>query len=548
MKDFSYFNRSDLIEKLAHDQFDLIIIGGGITGAGIALDAASRGMKTALVEKNDFASGTSSKSTKLIHGGLRYLKQFHIKMVADVGKERRIVHKLAPHLVLPEKMLLPVLKKGSMGMFSISIGLKLYDFLAGVKGDDRRKMLGKRSTLKEEPLLPSDRIKGSGLYAEYRTDDARLTIEIMKTAHQHGATCINYVEASDFKYDNGKLSGIECRDVISNNSFSIKGKHIINAAGPWVDEIRALNKSRQGKQLYLTKGVHLVVPKHKLPVHHSMYFEVRDGRMIFLIPRNQITYIGTTDTPYDGDKDMLKVDKEDASYLINAVNEMFPEVDLTINDIESSWSGLRPLIYEEGKSASEISRKDEIFISSSGLVSMAGGKLTGYRKMAKKVVNKIAGDILRKTGKKYDKCRTLKIPLNGNDFINSRDVSIYIREITNVLSKLNIPEKYASYLVHNYGKQTGLILKQLDLFTESDPELKLLKSELAFCLDAEMVCRPLDFLERRTGRLYFWIGTVDKYKKEILATFKEKFGWSASQFEDQEKILTEAMLISKTFN
>jgi glycerol-3-phosphate dehydrogenase len=548
VKDFSYFNRSDLIEKLEHDQFDLIIIGGGITGAGIALDAASRGMKTALVEKNDFASGTSSKSTKLIHGGLRYLKQFHIKMVADVGKERRIVHKLAPHLVLPEKMLLPVLKKGSMGMFSISIGLKLYDFLAGVKGDDRRKMLGKRSTLKEEPLLPSDRIKGSGLYAEYRTDDARLTIEIMKTAHQHGATCINYVEASDFKYDNGKLSGIECRDVISNNSFSIKGKHIINAAGPWVDEIRALNKSRQGKQLYLTKGVHLVVPKHKLRVHHSMYFEVQDGRMIFLIPRNQITYIGTTDTPYDGDKDMLKVDKEDASYLINAVNEMFPEVDLTINDIESSWSGLRPLIYEEGKSASEISRKDEIFISSSGLVSMAGGKLTGYRKMAKKVVNKIAGDILRKTGKKYDKCRTLKIPLNGNDFINSRDVSIYIREITNVLSKLNIPEKYASYLVHNYGKQTGLILKQLDLFTESDPELKLLKSELAFCLDAEMVCRPLDFLERRTGRLYFWIGTVDKYKKEILATFKEKFGWSASQFEDQEKILTEAMLISKTFN
>jgi glycerol-3-phosphate dehydrogenase len=548
VKDFSYFNRSDLIEKLEHDQFDLIIIGGGITGAGIALDAASRGMKTALVEKNDFASGTSSKSTKLIHGGLRYLKQFHIKMVADVGKERRIVHKLAPHLVLPEKMLLPVLKKGSMGMFSISIGLKLYDFLAGVKGDDRRKMLGKRSTLKEEPLLPSDRIKGSGLYAEYRTDDARLTIEIMKTAHQHGATCINYVEASDFKYDNGKLSGIECRDVISNNSFSIKGKHIINAAGPWVDEIRALNKSRQGKQLYLTKGVHLVVPKHKLRVHHSMYFEVQDGRMIFLIPRNQITYIGTTDTPYDGDKDMLKVDKEDASYLINAVNEMFPEVDLTINDIESSWSGLRPLIYEEGKSASEISRKDEIFISSSGLVSMAGGKLTGYRKMAKKVVNKIAGDILRKTGKKYDKCRNLKIPLNGNDFINSRDVSIYIREITSILSKLNIPEKYASYLVHNYGKQTGLILKQLDLFTESDPELKLLKSELAFCLDAEMVCRPLDFLERRTGRLYFWIGTVDKYKKEILATFKEKFGWSASQFEDQEKILTEAMLISKTFN
>lgn len=548
MNDFSYFRRADLIRKLEDDQFDLIIIGGGITGAGIALDAASRGMKTALVEKNDFASGTSSKSTKLIHGGLRYLKQFHVKMVADVGKERRIVHKLAPHLVLPEKMLLPVLKKGSMGMFSISIGLKLYDFLAGVKGDDRRKMLGKRSTLKEEPLLPPDKVKGSGLYAEYRTDDARLTIEIIKTAHQHGASCINYVEARGFNYDNGNVSGIECHDVLSNRTITIKGTRIINAAGPWVDEIRALNKSKRGKQLYLTKGVHLVVPKHKLPVHHSMYFEIQDGRMIFLIPRDEITYIGTTDTPFDGDKDVLKVDKDDASYLINAVNEMFPDIDLNLNDIESSWSGLRPLIFEEGKSASEISRKDEIFISSSGLVSMAGGKLTGYRKMAEKVVDKIARDVSRKKGKEYDKCRTLKIPLNGNDFIDSRDVSIYIREITGLLAKLDIPVKYASYLVHNYGKQTDAILKQLDLFNEKDPELKLLKSELAFCIDAEMVCEPLDFLERRTGRLYFWIGTVEKHKKEILTTFKEKFDWTDSQMKHHEGVLVEALDSSRKFN
>lgn len=548
MNDFSYYIRPDMIRKLEDDQFDLIIIGGGITGAGIALDAASRGMKIALVEKNDFASGTSSKSTKLIHGGLRYLKQFHIKMVADVGKERRIVHKLAPHLVLPEKMLLPVLKNGSMGMFSISIGLKLYDFLAGVKGDDKRKMLGKRSTLKEEPLLPPDKIKGSGLYAEYRTDDARLTIEIIKTAHQYGATCINYAEARGFQYDNGKVSGIECKDLISNANLTIKGTHIINAAGPWVDEIRALNKSKKGKQLYLTKGVHLVVPKNKLPVHHSMYFEINDGRMIFLIPRDETTYIGTTDTPFEGDKDVLKVDKDDASYLINAVNEMFPDIDLNLNDIESSWSGLRPLIFEEGKSASEISRKDEIFVSSSGLVSMAGGKLTGYRKMAEKVVDKIAKNISRNAGKEYDKCRTLKIPLNGNDFINSRDVSIYLREITGVLAKLNIPEKYASYLVHNYGKQTDTILKQLDNLTDNDPELKLLKSELAFCIDAEMVCMPLDFLERRTGRLYFWMGTVEKYKKEILTTFKDKFEWTDSQVKQHETILIEAMDRSRRFD
>ncbi len=547
MNNFSYNIRPELFRKLEGDQFDLIIIGGGITGAGIALDAASRGMKTALVEKNDFASGTSSKSTKLIHGGLRYLKQFHIKMVADVGKERRIVHKLAPHLVLPEKMLLPVLKKGSMGMFSISIGLKLYDFLAGVKGEDKRKMLGKSSTLREEPLLPPEKIKGSGLYAEYRTDDARLTIEIIKTAHQYGATCINYVEATGFVYDDGKVSGIDCKDVISNRTLTIKGTNIINAAGPWVDEIRALNKSKKGKQLYLTKGVHLVVPKHKLPVHHSMYFEIEDGRMIFLIPRDEITYIGTTDTPFKGDKDVLNVDKDDASYLINAVNEMFPDINLSLNDIESSWAGLRPLVFEEGKSASEISRKDEIFESSSGLVSMAGGKLTGYRKMAKKVVDKIARDISRETGQEYGKCKTLKIPLNGNDFVNSRDVSIYLREIKGVLAKRNLPEKYASYLVHNYGKQTDTILKQMDLINENDPELKLLKSELVFCMEAEMVCEPLDFLERRTGRLYFWIGTVEKHKKEILTTFKEKFEWTDSQLKHHEGVLIKALDRSRRF-
>jgi glycerol-3-phosphate dehydrogenase len=548
VNEFSYSIRPELIKKLQEEQFDLIIIGGGITGAGIALDAASRRIKTALVEKKDFASGTSSKSTKLIHGGLRYLKQFHIKMVADVGRERRIVHKLAPHLVLPEKMLLPVLKKGTMGMFSISIGLKLYDFLAGVKGDDRRKMLGKRSTLKEEPLLPPEKIKGSGLYAEYRTDDARLTIEIIKTAHHHGAACINYLEARDFKYDNGRVSGIECFDVFSKRSITVNGTHIINAAGPWVDEIRALNKSKKGKQLYLTKGVHLVVPKEKLPVHYSMYFEIQDGRMIFLIPRDQITYIGTTDTPYKGDKEILEVDKQDASYLINAVNEMFPNVNLSLKDIESSWSGLRPLIYEEGKSASEISRKDEIFISSTGLVSLAGGKLTGYRKMAKKVVDKIAKEISKKEGKEYAKCQTLKIPLNGNDFKSSREVTIYLREISGALAEYKIPDKYASYLVHNYGKQTDTILKSLDHFTETDPELRLLRSELSFCLNTEMVCEPLDFLERRTGRLYFWMITVEKYKKEILTTFKEKFGWTDGQLKDQEGMLTEAMDRSRIFN
>lgn len=547
LNDFSYFSRTDLIKRLQEEHFDLIIIGGGITGAGIALDAASRGMKTALVEKKDFASGTSSKSTKLIHGGLRYLKQLQFKMVADVGRERRIVHKLAPHLVLPEKMLLPVLKNGSMGMFSISIGLKLYDLLADVRGDDKRRMLGKRSTLQEEPLLPGDRIKGSGLYAEYRTDDARLTIEIIKTADQHGATCLNYVEVKEFMYENDKVSGVKCMDVLSGLSIQIKGQKIINAAGPWVDDIRILNKSRKGKQLFITKGVHIVVPQEKLPLHHSMYFEIGDGRMIFLIPRDQIAYIGTTDTPYKGNKDNILVEKQDAEYLINAVNAMFPNIQLEIGDIQSSWAGIRPLVFEEGKSASEISRKDEIFVSSTGLISMAGGKLTGYRKMAKKVVDKIAKELSRKGNRDFTACRTLKIPLNDNNFKGSADVSTYTESINKILAAREIPEMYAPYLVHNYGRQAEIIIDQLDQFNEEDIELALLKSELAYCLDAEMVCKPLDFFERRTGRLYFWINTLQKYKNNVLQVFKDKMKWSEEQFAEEVNQLERTLKRSREF-
>jgi glycerol-3-phosphate dehydrogenase len=547
VKDFSYFNRSDIIQKLKTDDFDLIIIGGGITGAGIALDAASRGMKVALIEKCDFASGTSSKSTKLIHGGLRYLKQFHMKMVADVGKERRIVHKLAPHLVLPEKMLLPVLKKGSMGMFSISVGLKLYDFLAGVTGDDRRKMLSKKSTLSLEPLLPKERVIGSGLYAEYRTDDARLTIEIIKTAHQQGARCINYIEAKDFIFNDGEVSGIECIDNITKQKFTLNGKYMINAAGPWVDDIRVINRSRRGKQLFITKGVHLVVPREKLPVHHSMYFEIQDGRMIFIIPRDRATYIGTTDTPYDGDKDYPLVTKEDAVYLLKAVNDMFPDIDLSIDDIESSWAGLRPLIHEEGKSASEISRKDEIFISSSGLVSMAGGKLTGYRKMARKVVNMIARKLTKEGRMKYVKCKTLRIPLTGNNFTGSKQVKDYTKKISLILNQIDLPEHYASYLVHNYGIQTDIIIDKIKQLKGSNPELRLIKSELDFCFENEMVCKPLDFLERRTGRLYFWIATIENHIEDILQLFESKFYWTAEQFEEEKKLIINTIENSRNF-
>lgn len=518
---FTNLDRDIYTDNLKKERFDLLVIGGGITGAGIALDAASRGLKTALVEKGDFASGTSSKSTKLIHGGLRYLKQFDFWLVREVGSERAIVHKLAPHLVLPEKMLLPLIENGSYGKWLTSIGLKVYDILAQVEGDDKRQMLEKKEAMALEPLLPKKRVKGAGFYAEYRTDDARLTMEILKTAVQHGATALNYAEVTQFNYTNDRVSGAAVKDRITGETFNIKANYVINAAGPWVDELRGLNNSKKGKRLHLTKGVHLVFPHEKLPVKQSVYFDVPDGRMIFAIPRGKITYVGTTDTDFNQDKDDVRTDIADAIYLIAAVNNMFPDIELELDDIISSWAGLRPLIHEEGKSASELSRKDEIFTSPSGLVSIAGGKLTGYRKMAERAVNRIASKIEEETGEKIEATTTAKIKLCGNDFKKFKHVKRYIAEVYGRLKDDGFSEHDAWFLVTTYGKQTEDILRRYNKLKDTDRRVRLAKAELHFTVDSEMVATPMDFFIRRTGRLYFDIQQMRDLSEPILQEFPE---------------------------
>lgn len=529
--------RKALIGRILSNEYDLAIIGGGVTGAGIALDASSRGIKTVLIEKYDFASGTSSRSTKLIHGGLRYLKQFEIGLVMGVGRERRIVHNLAPHLVVSEKMLLPFFKGGTFGKFSTSIGLWVYDFLAGVKSTDKRKMLSKKRTLELEPLLPDETLKGSGLYAEYRTDDARLTMEIIKTAIQHGADCINYMEALDFIYAGNKITGIKARDVLTGRPCDIYSKFTVSATGPWVDDLREINHSKTGKTLHLTKGCHIVVPYHKLPLKHSIYFDVPDDRMIFAIPRGGITYIGTTDTDYSGDKDQVRTSAEDAGYLVNGVNHAFPSIHLTVNDIISSWAGLRPLINQSGKKADEISRKDEVFISGTGLISIAGGKLTGYRKMSLKVVNIVANKLRSEYHIHSRKARTKSIKLTGNHFRGSREVGKYIDEVRVKLASRGLGLTETNYLVHNYGRQSDQIISIIAKSTEADPRLKLLLAELEFCGEKELVVSIVDFFIRRTGRLFFDIESVRKYLEPVLSAMTKYFEWPPDRVEEERNRL-----------
>ena len=526
---FSITFRDQLLERMRTEAFDLLIIGGGITGAGIALDAVSRGLKVALVEKDDFSSGTSSRSTKLIHGGLRYLKQLEFGLVKEVGSERAVVHNLAPHLVIPEKMLLPLFEGKSLGYWITSIGLMIYDWLADVKKSDQRRMLTRPQTLRYEPLLRKEQIKGGAIYAEYRTDDSRLTVEIMKTAFQQGAICLNYASAENLVYNDRKIAGVMVKDKLTGHTLEIKSTVVVNAAGPWVDDLRILDKSRTGKRLHLTKGVHIVIPHDRLPVQQAVYFDVADGRMIFAIPRGRITYVGTTDTNYNGDKDHVVATVEDVIYLINAVNEMFPSVHLTLADVESSWAGLRPLIHEEGKSASELSRKDEIFESGSGMVSIAGGKLTGYRKMAERVVDLVIQKHFDQGS--FPECFTDKIKLTGNSFKTYRNVISFREGIARLLSG---DEKTAQYLVDNYGQQTDEIIRHLlQQNTGSERDLDLLLSELWFCFHHEMIVTLNDFFLRRTGLLNFHIDRVIRWRVQVAEVLGRYAGWSDKKKEEE---------------
>ncbi len=533
-------HRSSTRQQIDNQHFDLVVIGGGITGAGIALDAASRGLKVALIEKSDFASGTSSRSTKLIHGGLRYLKQLEIGLVREVGRERAIVHKLAPHLVISEKMLLPLIDGGTLGKMGTSLALMGYDYLAGVESEDKRKMLSAEETLSLEPLLRQDILQGGGIYAEYRTDDARLTIEIIKKAAEYGALSLNYIKAEHFLYQDKKIKGIHCRDMNNEEVFDVHCDYIVSAAGPWVDKIRKTDESLEGKHLFLTKGVHLVVSHDRLPLQQSAYLDVPDGRMIFTIPRNKITYIGTTDTPYDGDINHVLTNQEDADYLLDAVNNMFPTVKLTNDDIISSWAGLRPLIHEEGKSASELSRKDEIFESPTGLISIAGGKLTGYRKMAERVVDEVA-ERYAATGKgELKDCHTEQIILGGGPFENAAEVQSYTQQIAKELRNYDIPEDNARYLVSNYGRQTDQILQGISKYTDM-ATIALARAELHYCIENELTLSPCDFFSRRTGRLYFDILSIKPVLESILHDFKTAFNWDMKKFELEKASIEQAM-------
>jgi len=533
--------RTENLNQMSLNELDLLIIGGGITGSGIALDSVLRNMKVGLVEMQDFAAGTSSRSTKLIHGGLRYLKQLEVHIVAEVGKERAIVYENAPHVTTPEWMILPFYKGGTFGRLSTSVGLRVYDFLAGVKKSERRYMLDKNQTLQKEPLLNKKDLVGSGVYVEYRTDDSRLTMEVIKEAADQGALVANYVKAEKFLYQDNKITGVVVRDLLSDQTFEIHAKKVVNSTGPWVDDLREKDHSKNGKHLLLTKGVHLVFDQSRFPLHHAIYFDTPDKRMVFAIPREGKTYLGTTDTVYQGDIQSPRITNEDQTYLLHAANSMFPELNLTKKDIESGWAGLRPLIHEEGKSPSEVSRKDEVFISSSGLISMAGGKLTGYRKMAEKVADLVMKQLKQEEGKVFFPSQTKNKTLSGGNVGGSKGFIIFKQEKVKEGIRLGLTEEEANRLVSRYGanieKVYSIIRKNFD--NENNYGLsKEVFGAIVYGLEHEMVVAPIDFFMRRTGSILFNRDWTQKWKEPVVLFMADYFDWTQEQkqhhFDDLE--------------
>ncbi|EAF4459435.1 glycerol-3-phosphate dehydrogenase/oxidase [Listeria monocytogenes] len=527
---FSAFDRETIERNLQEEKFDLVIVGGGITGAGIALDATSRGMSVALVEMGDFASGTSSRSTKLVHGGLRYLQQFEIKEVADLGKERAIVYENGPHVTTPEWMMLPFHKGGNMGKTTASFGIRLYDYLAGVKKNERRKILSAKETLAKNPFVKKDGLKGSGYYVEYRTDDARLTIEVMKKAVELGANAINYTKAEHFLYDDNKqVVGVTVTDRLSGKAYDIKGHRVINAAGPWVDKVRKLDYATNNKHLRLTKGIHLVIDKQKFPMEQAVYFDTPDGRMVFAIPRDKKVYVGTTDTVYDEAVINPKALESDHNYVIKAINYMFPDVHITEKDIESSWAGVRPLIYEEGKDPSEISRKDEVWFSESGLITMAGGKLTGYRKMAEKLLDDVSKTLAKETGEKYKTVQTKHLPISGGDIGGSEQLEAFLSKKA---KEGNNRFGWTLEEGREMAKRFGSNIDQLFTYAQEHKEQNettlpnSLYAELRYSIQHEAVTTPIDFLLRRTGYLLFDMPYLLEWKDAVVDEMAKQFHWS----------------------
>lgn len=406
-------SRTESLRRLGSEEFDLLVVGGGITGAGIAQDAAQRGLRTVLVEKGDFASGTTQSSTKLLHGGLRYLEQFQFRLMYEALHERNRLVRLAPELAEWLPFLIPIYG-GGWRVWRVRIGLLLYDLLAGRPAGRVHRRIGREEALELAPFLDPTGLRGAFLYYDCRTNDTRLTLAVLRSARGAGAVTANYCRVLEFVEEGGRLRGAVVRDEVGGREFAVRARCVVNATGVWADDVASLADRGGPARLRPSKGVHLLVPAERLGAGGAAVLAPSphgDGRYIFVVPWQGAVLLGPTDTPYAGDPDEVEVAADDVAYILTAVNRLFPGLHLTTEDIIGTIVGLRPLIAAEAATTSQLSREHRIWEGESGLISIAGGKLTTYRTMAAEVTDVV----LRRLGREVVPCRTGETPLEDRD-------------------------------------------------------------------------------------------------------------------------------------
>ncbi len=482
--------RDERFAALGSRVFDLLVIGGGVTGCGIARDAALRGLSVALVEREDFASGTSSRSSRLVHGGVRYLEHGHLHLVFESSAERRRLLQLAPHLVRPLEFTWPVYKGARIPAWKLNAGLTLYDALALFRNVGRHHRLTRDGVLAHEPMLRTDGLLGGATYFDAATNDARLTLANAVGAAEHGAIVLNHAPVESLCIEAGRVAGANLTDAMTGAECAVRARAVVNATGPWSDEIRHMD-AETGTAVRGSKGVHIAVARERIGNRGALtLLSKQDGRVLFVLPADSDAIIGTTDTYTASTPDAVRADREDVRYLLDAANAFFPNAQLTETDVISAWAGIRPLLPKPGASPGSVSREHEIRTSARGLISITGGKLTTYRLMAAQVVDLVAKQLhQREAGE-----RSRSLPLPGGD-IASFDATVAQAERTTGDPRL------ATHLVRAYGSRWVAVWSEISS-AGGDARivdgLPYTTGELRYSVNNEMACTLGDLMIRRT--------------------------------------------------
>jgi glycerol-3-phosphate dehydrogenase len=524
---FSARSRATILSDLAERPLDLLVIGGGINGAGIAREAALRGLRVGLLDKGDFGGGTSSRSSKLIHGGLRYLELGDLRLVFEACQERDLLRRrLAPHLVRPLPFLFPVYAGDPRGLLAISAGLWLYDVLATFRNIRWHRRLSARATLRLEPGLRRENLRGAGYYYDCWTDDARLTLETILSAWEEGALACNYVEVVGFRKTLGWIDGVEARDVLGGQRIAVRASVVVNAAGPWVDVVRKLDAPEAAPLLRLTKGVHVVLPRERIGNTQAVVIRApADGRVMFVIPWESHDLVGTTDTDHDGVPDVVRPDRADVDYLLEAVNHYFPAAAVKPHEVVSAFAGLRPLVAPQrtrDAAPSAVSREEVIVVSPHGLVSLAGGKLTTYRRTAITVVERVVAELQRRGDRRrFPKSRSHRKPLVGAVPANGGPA-------------MGID----GHLAARYGRRTVRLQSVLDeqsgLRELLAPPLEDLRGEVSLAAREEMAVRLEDVLRRRLHVALRHPSQGLEVAGDVAAIMAEVLGWDEARRRQEE--------------